>query len=167
MKTLPLFVLAILAMGSQPVVASTLAYEFSFRSSAAPEWDLVWLYETDTPTPPGTFNCIPNVTSVPPANFYGHCGSRDVGGAWVFILGVPTFSVTYTALTDTAFPNSPGVYLDLPALVRVGPAPPPVPAAVDIAIQLVPEPVSFLLLVSALVLFAGLTAIRPSHKMRR
>jgi hypothetical protein len=167
MKTFPFFMLAILMMGSKPAVASPISYEFSFRSSAAPEWDLVWLYETDAPTPPGTFICIPNVTSVPPADFYSHCGSRDAGGAWVFILGVPTFSVTYTAQTDTTFPNSPGVYLDLPALVRVGPAPPPVPAAVDITIQLVPEPVSLLLLISALVFFAELTAIRPSHKMRR
>src|SRR6202022_1430650 len=72
-------------------------------------------YEASAPTTPGT--SLTNVqTSLP--LIFPLIAVRDLTGAWQFdLITSPTFYINWLAKTDLLFPNSPGVYQDLPSLV--------------------------------------------------
>jgi hypothetical protein len=145
---IPLLVFALFAAGDETAVSSPLLYEFNFRTTPPYSKDISYI--SDGPTIPGT-----NVTDLlpPPPSPYPYpalLGSRDVTGAWSFTwLVMPTLVFIYTAQTDTTFPNVPGQYLGLPALVFGNI--PPTPSTVDISITAVPEPRTSLLILAGLV----------------
>jgi hypothetical protein len=147
MKSAFVLAFAMLVAGSGSASASSILYEFNFHP-------VVFTYESDVPTDPGTdVSDLLRLTSPDASSFLS--GFRGANGAWSFTRAFPTTSFMYLALTDTSFPNSPGDYLGLPALfvTRFGDTS---PLTVDISIiATVPEPGSSSMALAGLLLLLG------------
>jgi hypothetical protein len=147
MKSAFVLAFAMLVAGSGSASASSILYEFNFHP-------VVFTYESDVPTDPGTdVSDLLRLTSPDASSFLS--GFRGANGAWSFTRAFPTTSFMYLALTDTSFPNSPGDYLGLPALfvTRFGDTS---PLTVDISIiAIVPEPGNSSMALAGLLLLLG------------
>jgi hypothetical protein len=160
MKLVPLLALAIVASGHAPAIAGTLLYEFNFSTptDSAPQG---FSYQTDIATPPGT--TITGAQTLPAlVLIFPLVAGRDFTGAWSFtLMSSPTSLFMWTAQEDLSFPNTPGVYTGQPAVLttQVMFVVNHIPGTVDITIQEIPEPRTALLALTALALFAAMTAM--------
>ena len=158
MRNISVIAFAMMAAGSGSATASTLFYNFSFHNAGVAAADFA--YPSGTPTVPGTdLSDILRAAypSFPPIVFPVTRGLRDAAGAWYFIRAFETTSFTWVALTDTSFPNLPGVYVGLPAqrLTRFGEV---TPLSVDISITETPEPGTSSMLLAGLILSLSFVA---------
>lgn len=154
MKILATVVFAMFLTGGETAIASAVSYEFAFQFPQAGTTSIA--YVAPGPTLPGT-NLNDLLGSMSPTT-----GFRDTAGAWSFTRGSQITSFTFIAQTDTTFANLPGLYSGLPALfvTRFGLS---TPGTVDITIETVPEPGTWLLIAVGFAALCG-GRVKPARQ---
>ena len=144
-----------LAASTVCAIAAPLAYHFDFAATDVSGQFSFW-YDAPSATPPGTG--LPDVQTSA-GLIFPLLASRESSGEWSFHwMGSPTFSFTLTALTDVSFPNSPGMYLDVPSevIANVMFETRTALGTVDIRIEQVPEPGTPSLVLCGVILMSAL-----------
>jgi hypothetical protein len=150
----------ILAFGLLLVAGSAQADSFFYTFDFAPTsltGEEMFSYTDSSPTAPGTG--ITDIMQTPPPLFLVE-GLRASDGSWQFVdPGFNGTSLSFVALTDASFPNSPGIYTSILSQVTFtsffGP-PTTADGTVTISIAQTPEPASALLVAACLLPFAVL-----------